>query len=414
MRRLTILALFLALSTGLFSLDYIRPYKKGNKIIFSFTDPQKKVQRAYLLGSMNNWNFRTLPLQKSMIGDRFFIALELEPGRYEYKYMVNSFLFQDMSNPLSDDDNNGKANSVLYVGSNGQLEWEHDDQAFVLEDGTWQLMETYAVDLEGYYTLTNLHIELTNMEIGLDQGWVRLARTEKGITGMVFWGNATLEIPGKDPLEGSGLFLRFHPNFFEENIKQYLLITNQQKEHMYCNNLFYLKNWRFYNMGDEFMIPPEGFVGVSLNNAHYQDEKLVTAFQYTYYDPQKKYTGNGARYTEKDITTAAISEMMPLYEKWMNAVSKQDIEQVKDIIYEPIFKGVAQIAMKMPVLAESTFEKSSVRVVELQAGPGMNTLDSPRLVVGTIKTAGGKTGQSSILVARFHDEWKIVNYTLSF
>ena len=63
-----------------------RTARPGEKIELEFFAPEaKKVQIA---GDFNNWNPEKAPLKKASDG-KWRIALQLKPGRYEYRYFVD-------------------------------------------------------------------------------------------------------------------------------------------------------------------------------------------------------------------------------------------------------------------------------------------------------------------------------------
>jgi 1,4-alpha-glucan branching enzyme len=82
------------------------------KIEFSFNFPEAK--EVFLAGDFNGWDLRSIPLQRSGKG-AWETKLNLPPGRYEYKLMVDGAWVQDfgstemVSNPF------GTHNSVLRV-----------------------------------------------------------------------------------------------------------------------------------------------------------------------------------------------------------------------------------------------------------------------------------------------------------
>jgi cyclomaltodextrinase / maltogenic alpha-amylase / neopullulanase len=67
-----------------------------------------------LAGSMNDWN----PSQSSFTkyGDRWFILLNLNPGKYHYQLVADGNWIPDPGNPIMEDNNIGGFNSVLMAG----------------------------------------------------------------------------------------------------------------------------------------------------------------------------------------------------------------------------------------------------------------------------------------------------------
>lgn len=86
---------------------------KGNKASFKVYHPE--AQTVSLAGSFNEWNVNANPMKKD--ADGFWtIELELIPGKYQYKYVVNaSQWLSDPMNPDSSDDGFGGINSVFEI-----------------------------------------------------------------------------------------------------------------------------------------------------------------------------------------------------------------------------------------------------------------------------------------------------------
>ena len=87
---------------------------------FSY-DAGGKVGSAYVAGEFNGWN----PTGTAMTdpdGDGVYTAsLPLDPGTYQYKFVVDGNWLQDPANPNGADDGFGGKNSVLTVGAGGAV-----------------------------------------------------------------------------------------------------------------------------------------------------------------------------------------------------------------------------------------------------------------------------------------------------
>ena len=76
------------------------------KAIFTFTAPE--AQRVQLAGDFNSWDPNAHPLKRTS-GERWEIRLNLSPGRYEYKFLVDGQWQNDpncadfASNPFGDE-----------------------------------------------------------------------------------------------------------------------------------------------------------------------------------------------------------------------------------------------------------------------------------------------------------------------
>ena len=86
--------------------------KNQKKAIFTFTAPE--AQRVQLAGDFNSWNPNAHPLKKTS-HESWEIKLNLSPGQYEYKFLVDGEWQNDpncsdfASNPF------GGENSVLIL-----------------------------------------------------------------------------------------------------------------------------------------------------------------------------------------------------------------------------------------------------------------------------------------------------------
>ena len=89
------------------------PVVAGNKVIFNYEG--KSGDKVYLAGTMNGWSTTATPFAETAQGNGIFTcSLELAPGRYEYKFVVNGGWTHDTKNALRADSSDN-ANSVLIV-----------------------------------------------------------------------------------------------------------------------------------------------------------------------------------------------------------------------------------------------------------------------------------------------------------
>lgn len=92
--------------------------KKSKKLPVSFTfDPQsKKYKSVQIKGQMNDWNpsRTTLELKEG----KYITSMWLNPGSYQYLYVLDGKETLDSANPISQDNNIGGRNSLLAVGNN--------------------------------------------------------------------------------------------------------------------------------------------------------------------------------------------------------------------------------------------------------------------------------------------------------
>ena len=59
---------------------------KKSKIVFTYAAPSAR--SVYICGSFNNWDEKSHALKKNGQGS-WKITLELQPGRYEYRFIVD-------------------------------------------------------------------------------------------------------------------------------------------------------------------------------------------------------------------------------------------------------------------------------------------------------------------------------------
>lgn len=62
--------------------------KRNSKHHTLFSCSAPEAQSAFLAGSFNGWNPTAIPLQRDSEG-RWSIALDLAPGHYEFKFIVD-------------------------------------------------------------------------------------------------------------------------------------------------------------------------------------------------------------------------------------------------------------------------------------------------------------------------------------
>ncbi len=96
-----------------------KPVRVKEGVLFSYYSPSAR--EVFLAGDFNGWKKRATPLIKGR-DDVWRIILELKPGRYyDYKYIVDGNWLNDPNNPDLNPDVAGGANSVIYIGANGDI-----------------------------------------------------------------------------------------------------------------------------------------------------------------------------------------------------------------------------------------------------------------------------------------------------
>jgi len=84
---------------------------------FTYSDPSAKT--VYIGGSFNNWSQDANELKKGDDGV-FRTVIELKPGKYQYKFVVDGNWKEDTDNPEKIDDGYGGINSIVEVLPVGQ------------------------------------------------------------------------------------------------------------------------------------------------------------------------------------------------------------------------------------------------------------------------------------------------------
>ncbi|HPR18589.1 MAG TPA: alpha-amylase family glycosyl hydrolase, partial [Candidatus Cloacimonadota bacterium] len=93
--------------------------KKTETIKFTYTPPTSGEHRIFLSGSFNSWK----PDEIEMFADtgRYSAEIELQPGKYSYKFIVDGQWLADERADFFADDGKGGRNSVLIVGGSKGL-----------------------------------------------------------------------------------------------------------------------------------------------------------------------------------------------------------------------------------------------------------------------------------------------------
>ena len=98
---------------NVFSLYNVFNYYKGTARFFL---PEHKYARhVYLAGTFNNWNTMQTPMIRCDSG--WFITINLKPGKYAYKYIIDGKWSPDPYNKLNEDDRQGGQNSVVFCNN---------------------------------------------------------------------------------------------------------------------------------------------------------------------------------------------------------------------------------------------------------------------------------------------------------
>ena len=96
-----------------FKLPYVFTY---NKIKGQFYLPAfKNADRVYLSGSFNGWSTTQTPMTR--VNDGWMADVDLKPGKYTYKYIVDGKWNPDPNNRIREDDGAAGYNSVVFCSN---------------------------------------------------------------------------------------------------------------------------------------------------------------------------------------------------------------------------------------------------------------------------------------------------------
>ena len=94
-------------------LPYVFIYN-GNKAQF-YLPAYLSAQNVYLSGIFNGWNPKGTPMKR--VNDGWMADIDLKPGKYTYKYIVDGKWTPDPNNKLRERDGKGGYNSVIYCSN---------------------------------------------------------------------------------------------------------------------------------------------------------------------------------------------------------------------------------------------------------------------------------------------------------
>jgi hypothetical protein len=78
-----------------------------------FLEDNERAKKVILAGTFNNWSTNKIKMTKTNGGWEY--SMKLNHGKYFYKFIVDGDWMIDPDNPLSEFDEDGNSNSVLYV-----------------------------------------------------------------------------------------------------------------------------------------------------------------------------------------------------------------------------------------------------------------------------------------------------------
>jgi len=89
----------------------------GNIVLFVYRAPSTIITNVALTGDFFGWKPEGFPLTYDAAVNLWRISITLQPGLYQYKYILNgSILTNDPYNPSVAPDGRGGLNSIVQVG----------------------------------------------------------------------------------------------------------------------------------------------------------------------------------------------------------------------------------------------------------------------------------------------------------
>ncbi len=95
-----------------------QPKRTEQGIKFTYKNPT--AEKVYIAGTFNNWNASQYLLIKDEEGI-WTITLDLNPGQYQYKFIVDGVWIADPENDATIDDGYGGTNSLLEIDQKGEI-----------------------------------------------------------------------------------------------------------------------------------------------------------------------------------------------------------------------------------------------------------------------------------------------------
>lgn len=86
---------------------------KGRKVLFKLESAPGR--SAAVAGSFNDWDPAMAPMKYDSVSKSYSAVVELAPGEYEYKFVVDGEWILDEANPGFYPNDFGTLNSVLVV-----------------------------------------------------------------------------------------------------------------------------------------------------------------------------------------------------------------------------------------------------------------------------------------------------------
>jgi len=93
-----------------FKLSYVFVYNQ--KSARFYLPASKTAHKVYIAGTFNDWSTTLTPMQH--VSDGWMVDVNLKPGKYGYKFIVDGEWITDPNNKLREDNGEGDYNSIVY------------------------------------------------------------------------------------------------------------------------------------------------------------------------------------------------------------------------------------------------------------------------------------------------------------
>lgn len=152
-----------------------------------------------------------------------------------------------------------------------------------------KLPPAYDVVAEGYYKIKNTTLSYTNYQLRFIDGIARTYWTDKGATGLSFWGEGEIHTTkgNKKTHKFTGIFVRFNPSVYEKKLKRKLKTVKKDKTFEQCDKLYSKFYNKFYHINRRFMIPPKNYLGVVMVDSDFKKKRTIVVSDYKFTDKDK-------------------------------------------------------------------------------------------------------------------------------
>ena len=88
--------------------------RRSTEVSVDFTFHSPEAKQVYLVGEFNNWESHSIPMRKQNERE-WNVTLQLPPGRYEYKYLVDGTWIENVPGIESVQNSLGTNNLIISV-----------------------------------------------------------------------------------------------------------------------------------------------------------------------------------------------------------------------------------------------------------------------------------------------------------